>query len=113
MRIMVTGSREWNEPAVIQRVIAEFGPGDTLVHGGARGADVIAAAAAERQGMKVEEHKARWSTEGRAAGILRNNRMLDADIDLVIAFQKDGSRGTQHAIEGAKLRGIPGRLWRR
>jgi hypothetical protein len=33
--------------------------------------------------------------------------MLDTKPDLVLAFQRDGSRGTQHTIDEARKRGIP------
>jgi hypothetical protein len=33
--------------------------------------------------------------------------MLDTGPDLVLAFQRNGSRGTQHTIDEARARGIP------
>jgi hypothetical protein len=33
--------------------------------------------------------------------------MLDDEPDRVLAFQRNGSRGTQHTIDEARRRGIP------
>ena len=48
-----------------------------------------------------------WDTYGKQAGFIRNIQMLDEKPDLVIAFQKNASRGTQHTINEARKRGIP------
>jgi hypothetical protein len=48
-----------------------------------------------------------WRGKGRRAGILRNLAMLDDEPDRVLAFQRNGSRGTQHTIDEARRRGIP------
>lgn len=113
MRIMVTGSRGWTDRGSIETALAGCGADDTLVHGACRGADVLAAQVAVALGMQVEAHPADWDRHGKSAGFRRNEAMLDSNIDAVIAFQLNGSRGTQHAIDQAKKRNIPGRLWRR
>lgn len=46
---------------------------------------------------------------GNAAGMVRNNVMLDLRPDIVLAFHDDlaRSRGTAHCVREAQLRGIP------
>jgi hypothetical protein len=110
-RVMVTGSRNWTDPALYGALLFHTGRGDTLVHGGARGADLMAAAAATRIGLTVEEHKADWRRWGNAAGPIRNTEMLNSGIDLVLAFQVADSRGTAHAISEAERLGIPVKRW--
>lgn len=76
-----------------------------MVHGNARGADLIAAHYAAAMGFVVESHPADWR-RGRNAGFDRNIEMLDSGIDLVAAFQLNLSSGTQHVINEARRRGI-------
>lgn len=52
-------------------------------------------------------YKADWEGEEKAAGPNRNRRMVEAGADLVLAFQKDKSRGTESTIQLARKAGIP------
>jgi hypothetical protein len=110
LRVLVCGSRDWEDHEAITRRLSAL-PGEhrpvTIVQGGARGADRMAARAARYWGFDVEEHPADWEKHGKIAGPIRNREMLDSGIDLVLAFQRDGSRGTQHTIDEARRRGIP------
>jgi hypothetical protein len=114
VKVLVCGSRDWTDPepirARLQRII-ELWPWDldepTVIHGDARGADTLAAGIALDLGFWVEAFPADWQTHGRRAGYLRNLLMLDQAPDLVLAFQRNGSRGTQHTIDQARKRGIP------
>jgi len=110
---MITGSRDWTDQRMIQASLvtinATMRKNDepmTLVHGGAKGADTIGAAAATELGWTLEEHIPDWS-KGKRAGPLRNVEMLESGVDCVVAFHKDGSRGTRHAIETARKMKIP------
>ena len=73
-RLLVTGSRTWDDPRTIEKalaVILRFHPeGVLLVHGACpRGADAIAAAyATSTPGYQIEAHPADWHRYGRAAG---------------------------------------------
>lgn len=115
-RILVCGSRSWTDRKRIERVLFEYMPEEawadepTIIHGGAKGADRIAGDVAMWAGFWVEAHPANWRKHGKAAGPLRNRAMLDTKPDLVIAFQVDGSRGTQDCIDEARRRGIPVRV---
>lgn len=77
-----------------------------IITGGARGADEIAAQAADYFGLSSVVIHAKWDKHGKRAGYLRNIEMLDMNPRLVIAFQREGSRGTQHTIDEARKRGI-------
>jgi hypothetical protein len=76
------------------------------MHGAARGADRLAGAAASTLGLEVVEYPADWRRYGRRAGFLRNEQMLAAGPDLVVAFHQDSSRGTAHTISLARKAGI-------
>ncbi len=72
--LLVTGSRTWDEAAVIEHALAvtlaRHPTGVLLVHGVCpRGADAFAAAYATRTtGYRIEAHPADWCRYGRAAG---------------------------------------------
>ena len=109
MKILVCGSRDWTDEGPIADRLATLAPDGsaTLIHGAARGADTIASNVADLLGWAVHPFPADWDRHGKRAGILRNLAMLDEAPDLVIAFQRNGSRGTQHTIDEARRRGIP------
>lgn len=76
-----------------------------LIHGGANGADALAARWAKEADVCTTVFNADWSI-GRAAGPQRNQRMLDfGRPDVVVAFP--GGRGTADMIRRAKAAGVP------
>jgi hypothetical protein len=107
MRVLVCGSRDWLDFALLSREVGRFPRGSIIVHGGAPGADMQADRVARLNGYSVDRHSANWKHYGKAAGYIRNLAMLDTGPDLVLAFQRNGSRGTQHTIDEARRRGIP------
>jgi hypothetical protein len=110
MKVLVCGSRDWPYPmAVTERILdlAEAHPDALVIHGGCRGADMRVEGAAMVCNLQTKVFPAEWRRFGRKAGPLRNLQMLDEKPDLVIAFQCNGSRGTQHTINEARKRGIP------
>lgn len=109
MKVLICGSRDWTDRDAIRRRIQTCGPGTEIIHGNARGADTLASEVAFALGLPCTPFPADWRTHGKRAGILRNLAMLDEQPDLVIAFQINDSRGTQHTIDEARRRGI--RLW--
>lgn len=118
MRILVTGSRFWDDWPLIRDALIEvwneFGRPDdvTVVHGGAMGADTIADVEATLNGWRVEVHPAKWSLFGKKAGILRNVEMVDSGADICLAFIKDNSRGATHCASYAESKGTPVRRYR-
>lgn len=111
-RILVCGGRDYRNHLHLSQVMSEasseFGSKDdpvTVIHGGARGADDLAGQWAELNDLAVEVYPANWKADGKAAGPIRNSRMLtDGKPDLVIAFP--GGRGTADMISKAKRAGI-------
>jgi hypothetical protein len=110
MKIVVCGSRNWNNQEVIKRRLSQLPRSATIISGGARGADTLAIKIAAELGFeRIGKVLAEWKKYGRAAGPMRNIRMLDMKPDLVIAFHENliESRGTAHTVREARLRGIP------
>lgn len=115
-RILVSGSRAWsNFDDMIRDALAKAVvdlSGDVVVaHGNAGGADRHADRAARLLGLRTEPHPARWRTEGKAAGPLRNQRMVDLGADLMLAFPRGESRGTRDAMARARAAGIPAEVY--
>lgn len=124
-RVLVTGSREWPDPgsvyAELDRELERMPAGSTLtvVHGDApAGADRFAAdwvefrkAGAPSGGVTIvaEPHPADWDQFKKAAGPIRNQEMVDAGADFVLAFRLDGrkSRGTTDCMNKAWKAYIP------
>jgi hypothetical protein len=80
-----------------------------LVSGHAAGADRIAEEVAVGLGWVVEIHEPDWKLHGNSAGYKRNTTMLETDVQAVLAFHKDGSKGTADAIKKARKR-LPTRV---
>lgn len=112
MRILITGTRYWSwelEKAVEHALetIEEINDCAVVVmHGGAPGADRVAADWAERHGRQVEKYFADWS-RGRRAGPERNQRMVDAGADMCLAFPGPSSVGTWDCVRRARAADIP------
>jgi hypothetical protein len=114
-RLLVTGSRTWDDSAVIEHalavILARHLEGVQLVHGACpRAADAVAAAyAARTPGYTIEAHPADWRRYGRAAGYLRNAQMIALGAGGCVAFLRGASPGTTATTRLARTAGIP--LW--
>lgn len=112
-RLLITGSRKWADHHAISAALFDYwyraGKVNDilLMHGGAAGADVLAAQVWAANGMQTEAWPADWDRYGRRAGILRNLQMLDMQPEHVIAFIRDNSPGASHCAAEAERRGIP------
>ena len=110
MRVLITGSRHWNDEATM---LARFRELDgtmeevTIVHGNAAGADHMAGVLAMVLMFKVEVYPADWQHHGKAAGPLRNQVMVDAGAALGLAFPWPESKGTWDCVRRAADAGIP------
>ncbi len=110
MLVLICGSRSWTDRSAIEARIAELPPGAVVINGKAGGADKCAHYAAVNRGLfsvPVPVYSPHWKRYGKAAGPMRNRVMLDLGPELVIAFQRDESSGTQDTIDEARRRGIP------
>lgn len=111
LRILITGSRNWDDESALLRALCEYTQTPendiTVVHGGAKGADTCAHKAAETLGFHVETHPADWGKHGKAAGPIRNQEMVDTGADICLAFPLGKSVGTWDCVRRAKAAGIP------
>ncbi len=108
MKVLVCGGRDYLDDFTVQYVLSlhhRKTPITTLIHGGARGADYLAAKWAAEAGIAAWPFYTDWNKHGKAAGPIRNQRMLDeGKPDLVIAFP--GGKGTAHMVRIARAAGI-------
>ena len=106
-RLLVCGSRDWTDQALIARVLPDYGPA-VMVHGSARGADRLAGRVARALGWPVEEYPADRKRDRKSAGHKRNLAMLATHPALVLAFTTiaGGTPGTRHTLTNAYRRGI-------
>lgn len=118
MRILVTGSRDWQDEKAVRGALLDAArlsvTVPVVVHGGARGADVMAARAALEWGWETEGHlvtREDWTRYGRGAGPRRNVEMVRAGADVCLAFIRDHSPGAVHCADTARVAGIPVRLF--
>lgn len=114
MRILITGSRDWTDRALIHLMLNDaiglHGPGySVIVVSGAcpTGADLLCEQEAERNGWTVERHPADWETHGKRAGFVRNAEMVALGADVCLAFIKNGSKGASMTARLAEEAGIP------
>jgi hypothetical protein len=112
VRVIISGDRRWNCPdlarRVIARLIARHGEVE-VVQGGAKGVDAAFADAARVSGLVVHAFPADWDAYGKGAGPRRNQAMIDAGADFVIAVHRSlaWSRGTGDLVRRALTAGIP------
>ena len=108
MRVLVCGGRDFNDALTLGSWLGGIHKDHgitTIIHGGARGADTMAGEFAKWKGIPVEVFPADWNGDGKAAGPIRNSRMLKEGLpDLVVAF--DGGRGTADMIAKARKAGV-------
>ena len=106
--VLVCGGRDYRNAArvaaVLDRAHHKLGL-MSVVQGGADGADRLAAEWAWNKGFPVSTFNADWKAHRKAAGPIRNQRMLDeAKPDFVIAFP--GGAGTADMVARAEKAGI-------
>lgn len=105
--VLVCGGRDYNDAARvfavldgIARHLSLTGKAVRIVTGDAAGADSLAVCWAQARREPYAVFAAEWKKHGKAAGPLRNQRMLDAnDVVMVVAFP--GGRGTADMVRRA------------
>ena len=105
-RVLICGGRDFTDREAAFAALDQHVAGATLViHGGAKGADTIAGEWAQARGIPVEVYMADWARDKRAAGPIRNKRMLvEGKPDLVVALP--GGKGTAHMVGIARKAGV-------
>jgi hypothetical protein len=128
MRFAVTGGRTYHDAEAIEHMLLKLSITDTMVHGDAHGADEACAEWWKMMGGKTEAHPADWrgpcGPECRpghrrpnppgaqimpadwcpAAGVRRNQEMLESGIDFLVAFP--GGRGTADMVARCRKAGL-------
>lgn len=106
MRVLVCGGRDFSDRDAVYDELDRLMPTmSALMCGGAPGADTIAWDWGWSRNFHCERYHADWREHGRAAGPIRNQRMLDeGKPDLVIAFA--GGRGTADMVRRARAAGV-------
>lgn len=129
MRVIVCGSRRWEDREAIANRLFDLPVGSIIIHGGAGGADSIAGQEAQKLGLLVQPYKAKWyehDREGRTAvpcscspkanhcklaGFRRNEWMASLGAELCLAFWDGYSSGTADMVDRAEKHGIPIELY--
>lgn len=108
MRVLVCGGRDFFRRAFLYKVLDRLHKKlifDTLMEGNARGADKLAGSWARKNQISLLIYHAEWRNYGRAAGSVRNRKMLEeGKPNLVVAFP--GGTGTANMVRISREAGI-------
>ena len=108
-RVIVCGGRDYSNRALLFELLDAAhaaNPFEALIHGNAKGADQFADEWAAERAVKTLTFTPLWEEHGRAAGPMRNQKMLDVGKPhLVIAFP--GGRGTADMVRRAEAANVP------
>ena len=104
MKFIIAGGRDFNNSKVMDNILNKYiNPSfDSIIAGGARGADSLAADWANKHGIPTQIFNAKWDEYGKAAGYIRNAEMAEEG-DALIAFWDGQSKGTMNMIKAMKL----------
>jgi hypothetical protein len=111
MNIGVTGGRDYKDQAHVWQVLDNIyhtNSNINIIVGDATGVDDFARKWAIERKVPVFIYHANWEMHGRSAGPIRNKRMLDHGLDLLLSFK--GGRGTAHMTRITKEKGIEVRM---
>ena len=104
-RLLVCGGRDFKDKETLKRAMKKLHP-TTVITGAARGADTLADEIAESEGIPRIIFPANWSGEGKAAGHIRNARMLsEGKPDYTLACP--GGSGTKSMVDKSLKAGTP------
>lgn len=102
-RLAIVGSRDCQPIDIASHI--PFVP-NTIVSGGALGADSYAKEFALANDIPIVEFLPDYKKYGRNAPILRNIQIVE-NCDYLLAFWNGTSRGTKFTIDYAEKRGVP------
>lgn len=107
-RFLICGGRDFSDRNRLFTTLDNFHAGvgiGLIIHGAARGADTLAGEWASARDVPVQVFPAAWSTYGRAAGSIRNAKMLrEGQPHFCVAFP--GGTGTADMIRRAERAGV-------
>ncbi len=111
LHVLVCGGRDYDDWHKVDRVLSSIHRRERInliIHGAQRGADTLASEWAQKHGIRERAFpvtQADWDRYGRAAGPMRNAKMLaEARPNLCISFP--GGSGTADMTARAKLAGV-------
>lgn len=129
MIVIICGSRNFNNYDTVEKAIQQSGFDVSMVYSGhCKGVDLLGEMWAKEHNIPCKIFPAKWNdlkhpnaliktrenpwTHKKEkychnAGNLRNEEMLNAGAEAVIAIQEEVTPGTQHMIRIAKKKGIP------
>ena len=111
MKVAIVGSRGYSNLDEVVRYVAQL-PRDTIViTGGAEGVDLTAERAARELSIDVDVYLADWDRYGKAAGPIRNQKIVD-ECDRLVAFYDGTSPGTKNVISLASKAGKLDKVFR-
>lgn len=103
MKVAIVGSRTFNDYELLKAFIKLKSQEnnieiDTIVSGGAKGADTLGEQYAEEHHLNKLIFKADWDKYGKRAGFIRNVDIIK-NCDVCFAFWDGESHGTKHDLE--------------
>lgn len=103
MTILICGGRDFADYNLFTAKLCNYQEAmSSIISGGASGADSLAERYAANWATPIRVIKPDWKKDGKAAGFIRNQKMIDMKPDAVIAFWDGKSRGTADTINRAK-----------
>ena len=103
MKLAIIGSRTC--PPINIEEHLKYIP-DTIVSGGAKGADTYAREFAHKHNLRLIEFLPNYEKYGRGAPLVRNKLIVD-ECDCVLAFWDGKSSGTKFTLDYAQQKGKP------
>lgn len=115
--VLVCGSRNYNDSSAVEEVLnflhGFYAEDLRVLHGAAKGADMLAEWACKRLGITFRAFPADWDGLGKAAGVKRNLEMITyldfcrdkGHTTQILAFP--GGIGTNHCVSEAERRDHP------
>lgn len=101
MKLLIAGSRTISDYSIVRNFLDGWPKKHEITHivsGGAQGVDGLALRYAKENNLLIKLYLPEWGVFGRAAGPIRNQKML-ADSDLLLAVWDGESRGTLDMIK--------------
>lgn len=104
-KIIVSGGRDFKDAKFLNSILDRLHKEKVIckiVFGCARGVDALALDWAKRNMVDFARYEADWESHGKAAGPIRNKRMIEENLDAKILLAFPGGSGTANAVSIAK-----------
>lgn len=104
MKTIVAGSRKFKDYKLMVRTLQRYNI-EKIISGHAPGADSLGERYALENNIPLDIYHANWKEYGRAAGPIRNSKMVE-NADALIVFWNGYSTGTKDVIKKARAKGL-------